>query len=94
MLLLIIFMLSGIILGYILRKNNRAILFAEKISTVFICILLLCLGISFGKNKEVLNNLTKFGLDAIIISLSGIIGSIIVSYLVYKYLFKEKENEE
>jgi len=94
MVLITIFLVSGIIIGFLLRKKDKALFVADRITKIFIYILLLFLGISFGTNKQVLSNLSRFGLEAIVISLSGVIGSIIVSYLVYKYLFKEKRNEE
>jgi hypothetical protein len=51
--------------------------------------LLFLLGISVGTNREVIQNLGKIGYEAIAISVASIAGSVLLSALLFKFLFKQ-----
>ncbi len=83
-----LFLIAGIFVGYVLRQRSKCLSIAEKISMLFILLLLFLLGVSLGRNKTVLSNLSVFGLQAAVITVGGILGSIILSFLTYKYFFQ------
>ena len=83
------FMLTGITLGYLFR-NLTIFQKTEKTISLTIILLLFVLGISVGSNPTIINNLAKFGWQAAIIALSATCGSILVSWLVLKYFFRQE----
>lgn len=83
------FMLTGITLGYLFR-NLTIFQKTEKTISLTIILLLFVLGISVESNPTIINNLGKFGWQAAIIALSATCGSILVSWLVLKYFFKQE----
>ncbi|MBF0650019.1 LysO family transporter [Dysgonomonas sp. GY75] len=84
-------MLLGIGAGYFLRRIPD-IKIIGKLITCFIFLLLFFLGISVGHNEKIVNNLTTIGLQALIITMGAIAGSILLAWFVYKKFFvKEKE---
>mgnify|MGYP000757351652 FL=1 len=83
------FMLTGITLGYLFR-NLTIFQKTEKTISLTIILLLFVLGISVGSNPTIINNLGKFGWQAAIIALSATCGSILVSWLVLKYFFRQE----
>ena len=91
MLTVISCMMIGILTGYMLRKRNIAGLVGKMIS-VAIVVLLFFLGISVGTNKDIINNLSTIGVNAVLISFAATMGSVLVSWLVYTIWFKNKES--
>lgn len=84
-------MLLGIGTGYFLRRIPD-IKIIGKLITCFIFLLLFFLGISVGHNEKIVNNLTTIGLQALIITMGAIAGSILLAWFVYKKFFvKGKE---
>ena len=84
-------MLLGIGAGYFLRRIPD-IKIIGKLITCSIFLLLFFLGISVGHNEKIVNNLTTIGLQALIITMGAIAGSILLAWFVYKKFFvKEKE---
>lgn len=89
MLLLLSVLFVGIILGYILRKKkieNKIDIF----TTISIYALLFFIGISVGSNETIVNNLDKIGLNALILTIAAVLGSIFTSFFVYKFFFRNK----
>ena len=91
MLIVISCMMIGILTGYVLRKRHIAGLVGKMIS-VAIVVLLFFLGISVGTNKDIINNLSTIGVNAVLISFAATMGSVLVSWLVYTIWFKNKES--
>ncbi|MFC1897946.1 LysO family transporter [Candidatus Cloacimonadota bacterium] len=87
----IIILILGIGLGYILRHKENLIKAADKLLLWSIYLLLFLLGISVGTNKTIILNFAEIGLKAIVLSLAGVICSIVLSFFVYKYLWKRDE---
>jgi uncharacterized membrane protein YbjE (DUF340 family) len=82
---------GGIVLGLLLvnkpvfhRINNHLLNWS-------IYLLLFLLGISVGTNDEVIRNLDKIGYEAITISLASIAGSVLLSALLFKLVFRHNE---
>lgn len=81
-----IIMLIGIASGYFLRRFPD-IKFIGKLISCFIFILLFFLGISVGTNEKIVNNLDTIGLQALIITIGAIAGSVLLSWWLYAKVF-------
>jgi len=92
MLEILIIMFSGIILGFIFRKKRTLITASDKFAGWSIYLLLFLLGLSIGNNKLVVGNFAKIGLNSLILTISGIFGSVFLSFIAYKFFFKNDEN--
>ena len=78
-------MFLGIGIGYVLR-NWTILQKTEKTISLTIFLLLFILGVS---NSLIVNNLGKFGKQAIILAISGVLGSLIAARLVLQLFFKK-----
>ena len=78
-------MFLGIGIGYVLR--NWTIL--QKTEKTISLTILFILGVSIGSNSLIVNNLGKFGKQAIILAISGVLGSLIAARLVLQLFFKK-----
>lgn len=81
-------MILGIGVGYIFRKRNLS--FISRLITLLIWILLFVLGLEVGSNPQIVSNLGKLGLDALVITLGALLGSIILAALLWKFVNKKK----
>lgn len=93
MLHIILFILAGILVGYVLRNKS----FVKHIGTavsLIIMLLLFFLGVSVGSNKEVVNNFGLIGLDAFILTIGGTLGSVLLAWWVYVSFFKKKKERK
>ncbi|WP_455968731.1 LysO family transporter, partial [Butyricimonas virosa] len=50
-------------------------------------LLLFLLGITVGANGDVMNNLDSIGLEALLITLAAIAGSVLCAWGVYRFFF-------
>jgi hypothetical protein len=48
------------------------------------------MGLGVGSKPEIIKNLGTIGLDALIISVFAIAGSILMAFLLYRYIFSKK----
>ncbi len=85
---ILIAILSGGILGYIFKKNIYLISLIEKINNYLIYLLLIFIGINFGKNDQIFTNIFKIGLESLIIAICNISGSLICLKIIDKLFFK------
>ncbi|NLI72039.1 MAG: lysine exporter LysO family protein [Bacteroidales bacterium] len=81
-------MILGIGVGYLFRKRNLS--FISKLITVLIWILLFVLGLEVGSNPQIVSNLGKLGLDALVITVGALLGSIILAALLWRFVNKKK----
>lgn len=94
MFIIIGIMLTGILVGYLLR--NKRLLWIHKIITFLIWILLFFLGIDVGGNETIIKGIYTLGLEALIITLAAVIGSILCAWGLWYLLYirnKEKESK-
>lgn len=54
-----------------------------------ICLMLFVLGLSVGYNPLIVGNLGSFGGQALLLSVAGITGSVLLARVVYLLFFKE-----
>ncbi len=93
MLIVLGLMLSGIFAGYFLRGKKVARWTGKAISLA-IFVLLFLLGVSVGVNPQIMDNLTTLGIEAIIITIGALSGSLLSAWAIYKFLFAAKETED
>lgn len=89
MLTVVIIMISGIVVGYLIRSFGKLVKTNEKLTTWAIYVLLFLMGISIGANKSIMSSLHTLGLKALLISAGGILGSVALGWLTYKLFFKK-----
>lgn len=92
MITILLIMSAGIFFGFFIRERQRLIFIIEKTTGFSIYILLFLLGISVGINDKVISGFGRIGLNAIVIALSSVAGSILLSSILYKLAFSRKDN--
>ena len=75
MFIIIGIMLTGMLLGFLLR--NKRLSWIHKIITLLIWVLLFLLGIDVGGNEAIIKGLHTLGLEALIITLAAVTLSLI-----------------
>jgi len=81
------FMLTGMLTGYLLK--NRRLTWINKVVTVLIWLLLFLLGIDVGGNQAIINGLHTIGLEALLITIFAVLGSVIGARFLWKWIYKE-----
>lgn len=92
MISIILTMLAGVGLGYLL-KNVRLMRKCGTAVSVVIWIMLFSLGLKIGADKELIGNLSGIGLQALVLAVFGVAGSVIAATIVYKVFFKERQTD-
>lgn len=81
-------MLTGMLLGYLLRKRDLKKI--HPIITLLIWLLLFILGIEVGSNEEIIRGLHTIGYEAVVLTLGGMTGSVIAAWALWRALYKRK----
>lgn len=79
-------MLCGIAVGRLLRGRQTGIV--SHIITVLIWALLFLLGVEVGANPKIISGLQTLGLEALILTIGGSIGSVFAAWLLWKQVSK------
>ena len=82
-------MLTGMLLGFLLRKQKLSGI--HKVITVLIWLLLFLLGIDVGGNQKIINGLHTIGLEAIVITLAAVLGSVTAAWAFWYVLYKRNK---
>ena len=85
-------MLTGMLLGFLLRKQKLSGI--HKAITVLIWLLLFLLGIDVGGNQEIINGLHTIGMEALIITLAAVLGSVTAAWGLWYVLYKRNKEEQ
>lgn len=83
-------MLSGVALGYLLR-GKIGFGWASKAISLAIFALLFLLGVSVGINRQIMDNLATLGVEALVITIGALAGSLFFAWLIYRYFFASKK---
>ena len=86
MLIIVSIMLCGIGLGYLLRGRNTAAI--SKVITVLIWALLFLLGIEVGTNPNIIGGLQNLGVEALVLTIGGSVGSVLASWWLWNHVSK------
>ncbi len=88
----LVIMTLGIALGALLRTRKQLIKTVNKTTIWIIFILLFFMGVTVGGNAEIMNNLDTIGLRGLQLSFVAILGSVILSWVVYKLFFNGNDS--
>lgn len=91
MITVLVLMILGIGIGWILHNKEKILKVSNELTNWAIYLLLFLLGLSVGTNEKILKNFHEIGLQAIIITIFAVMGSVLVSWLVYNLFFKRDE---
>ena len=92
MILVLLLMIAGIITGVFIHRKPTLIRVNDQLISVAIYVLLFLLGVAVGLNKTIVENIGTLGLQALVITLGAMTGSVMVSWLIYKAFFYGKKN--
>lgn len=87
MLKIVAIMLSGMAVGFLLRKRRLKVV--PHAVTVLIWLLLFFLGVEVGENPQVINGISSLGLEALWLSLTGIVGTVLFSWTLWRWVNKK-----
>ena len=90
----ILCLILGSLIGYIIREKKNILKHLDKITFISVLALLFLLGFSVGRNPTIIQNIHKLGFQALILSASAVLGSAIISFIVYKLFFKDIKADE
>lgn len=80
----------GIFLGYFLRNHSKILRISSKLTDGAIFLLLFFLGVTVGMNEKIISNFQNIGLQSLVITLFATIGSLLVTFVIYKIFFSNK----
>ena len=83
----------GFIIGYKGLIKEKGIRLNSKLQTVWLMLLIFCMGVSIGRNGEIVKNLPILGGKAVLFAVMAALCSTIVVY-IFSRLFLEKEGEK
>lgn len=85
----ILVMLSGMLLGRLLR--NRRMAFLPRVVMFLIWVLLFLLGVEVGANPEIISNLKSLGVEAFVLAVAGTFGSAVLAWALWHYAERSGE---
>lgn len=88
MLKIVAIMLSGMAVGFLLRKRRLRVV--PHAVTVLIWALLFLLGMEVGSNPQVIEGITSLGLEALWLSLAGLAGTVLFSWALWRWVSHRK----
>lgn len=88
---ILIIMLAGIITGLFFRNMGKAIRIIDRLTILSIIFLLFSLGFAVGRDPLIISSLPALGLTALALSIAGITGSLILAFLLWKFLLKDSK---
>lgn len=83
-------MLAGVLIGFLFRSKQKFIQLSEKSIQIIIVFLLFFMGIGVGSNSLIMNDLANIGREGLVLAFSAILGSVLLSALLYFFVFKKK----
>lgn len=84
-------LVAGILSGLLARRFINTGKVPDKIMTLLVILLLFLMGYSIGSKKYLLEKLFKEGRNALLISVATVLGSILTSYPLYRYMSRKKD---
>jgi len=82
---------TGILTGYLFRKTG-IVKYTGPLLSVVIMLLLFFLGVSVGSNKQVISNFSGIGLEALLLTVGGTLGSLLCAKWVFARFFVGRKN--
>lgn len=88
----LIVLFCSILAGFLLR-SRRLTLLPPAVFNIVIWLLLFLLGLSVGSDRNVIDNLSRYGVSALIIGGLATAGSVLAAYLLYKITTRNHYDE-
>ena len=88
MLKVVVIMFCGIAVGFLLRKRQLRVV--PHAVTVLIWLLLFFLGVEVGENPQVINGIRDLGIEALWLAFSGIAGTVLFSWALWRWVNARK----
>lgn len=92
MFIIISLLLLGVGVGYLFRNNNLK--WISKLIMALIWLLLFILGVEVGENEEIMKGLHTIGIEALIITVAAVLGSIIGAKLLWNWIKKNESTKK
>ena len=92
MLRIVAVMLSGIAAGVLLRR--RPMRFLSKLIMVLVWALLFLIGVEVGSDPRVIRRLHDLGLEALILTVGGLTGSMLAAWLLWRSVSNKRSCDE
>lgn len=89
--MVILILIVGLIIGFGIHQNQKLVTLINKLIIYAIYLLLFLLGISVGANSVIMNSLPTLGLTALLLTLAGLAGSLLLAWLLYRFFFQDYE---
>lgn len=86
--IVLLFLLAGLLLGFVLRGRPFVQRTAEQATIIAIYALLFLLGLSVGASELIMGALKQLGLQALLLSSGSILGSLALVGLLYVAFFR------
>jgi uncharacterized membrane protein YbjE (DUF340 family) len=86
-------MALGMLVGFFMRKSTRAKNWTEKLTSGVIFLLLFVMGVAIGTDETIMSSLHTLGIQALIITLGAVAGSVLLAWWVYVTFFHKKQKE-
>lgn len=84
-------MFAGMLIGYLFKRKE--VTWIGKVITVLIWLLLFLLGIDVGSNQVIMSGLHTIGLEALLIAVAAVMGSVVGARLLWNWINKNLKNE-
>lgn len=81
----------GVLIGYLFQKRNLN--FIHRIITLLIWLLLFLLGTEVGGNRMLIEGLHSLGLEALVITLAAVIGSVLGAWGLWLFVSAGKRGK-
>lgn len=94
MISVLLVMTAGIILGAFIHQKPLLVRINDQLISLAIYVLLFLLGISVGLNKTIVQNIGALGYQALVITLGAVLGSVLISWLVFRIFFSSEVNKK
>ena len=83
----------GFFLGYKGFIKEKGIKLNSKLQTVWLMLLIFCMGVSIGRNGEIVKNLPLLGGKAVLFAIMTALCSTIVVYFISTFFFRKGEKK-
>ena len=91
---IVVLIIAGIGSGVFLRRKENVVRLADRAALAAVFALLFLLGLDMGSREDVIGNLGRVGFEAALISLAAMIGSLVVTSLVWTLWYRKGERED
>jgi len=82
-------MILGIGIGLYIGNRPKIIKVVGVLTSFSIFLLLFLLGIGVGTNDKIINNLHSIGMQALVLTVGAILGSLVCAWATYKFFFQK-----